>query len=95
MALPEPGRLTPLFPPVDAIGPRRDLVTPQLVSQAAASGLSVHPWTVDETEEIQRLLGAQVSSLTTNAPDVALRIRDGAERVEKGVTWKLRAVEER
>jgi len=95
VALPEPGRLTPLFPPVDAIGPRRDLVTPQLVSQAAAAGLSVHPWTVDETEEIERILNAQVSSLTTNAPDVALRIRDGAEAGEKGVRLKLKVVEKR
>jgi glycerophosphoryl diester phosphodiesterase len=75
VALPEPGQRTPLFPPVDAIGPRTDLVTPQLLSQAAAAGLSVHPWTVDAPEEIQRLLDAAVASITTNLPDVALRLR--------------------
>jgi len=85
VALPEPGRLTPLFPPVDGIGPRRDLVTPQLLAQAAAAGLSVHPWTVDEADEIRRLVSAGVFSLTTNALDVAIRIRDGTEPAEKGV----------
>jgi glycerophosphoryl diester phosphodiesterase len=85
VALPEPGRLTPLFPPVEGIGPRRDLVTPQLLAQARNAGLSVHPWTADETSEIERLLHAGVESLTTNAPDVALKIRDGAMEVEKGL----------
>jgi len=75
VALPEPGRLTPLFPPVDALGPRRDLVTPALLAQAEAAGLSVHPWTADEPEEIRRLLALGVPSITTNLPDVALAIR--------------------
>jgi glycerophosphoryl diester phosphodiesterase len=85
VALPEPGRATPLFPPVDGIGPRRDLVTAPLLSQAATAGLTVHPWTVDETEEIRRLIEAGVASVTTNAPDVALRVRNGAEGAEKGL----------
>lgn len=85
VALPEPGRPTPLFPPVDGIGPRKDLVTPQLLAHAAAAGLSVHPWTVDEMEEILRLLEARVFSLTTNAPEVALSIRDGSEAAQRSV----------
>ena len=85
VALPEAGRLTPLFPPVDGIGPRRDLVTPQLLAQARSAGLSVHPWTADETSEIERLLRAGVESLTTNAPDVALQIRDRTVEEAKGV----------
>ncbi len=75
VALPEPGQRTPLFPPVDAIGPRADLVTGQLVAQAAAAGLSIHPWTADSPEEIQRLLRLGVASLTTNLPELALRLR--------------------
>jgi len=86
VALPEPGRPTPLFPPVDGIGPRKDLVTAQLLEHAAEARLSVHPWTADETPEIRRLLEAGVFSLTTNAPEVAIRIRDGAPEAEKGVT---------
>ena len=78
VALPAPDQPTPIFPPVDAIGPRRDLVTPALLAAAAAAGLSVNPWTVDEPEEIRRLLEAGVSSITTNVPDEALRLRDHA-----------------
>jgi glycerophosphoryl diester phosphodiesterase len=77
VALPTPGQSTPLFPPVDAIGPRKELVTPTLLSQAAMVNLSVHPWTVDEPEEMRKLLDAGVASITTNAPDAALEIRDG------------------
>ncbi|HTO87226.1 MAG TPA: glycerophosphodiester phosphodiesterase [Thermoanaerobaculia bacterium] len=83
VALPEPGRPTPLFPTVDAIGPRRDLVAPALLAQATAAGLSVHVWTVDEMEEVAKLISAGVASITTNAPDVALRMRDGEGRQEK------------
>jgi glycerophosphoryl diester phosphodiesterase len=79
VALPSPGQPTPLFPPVDAIGPRCDLVTPALLSQAAMVNLTVHPWTADEPEEIRRLLAAKVASITTNAPDAALEIRGGTE----------------
>jgi len=78
VALPEPGRLTPLFPPTDAVGPRCDLVTPAFIAQAAAAGLSVHPWTADTPEEIRRLFEAGVSSVTTNVPEVAMQIRTEA-----------------
>jgi glycerophosphoryl diester phosphodiesterase len=85
VALPEPGRPTPLFPPVDAIGPARELVTAYLMDQTTRSGLSVHPWTADENQEIRRLLDLGVASVTTNAPDIALRIRDGAPSEERGI----------
>ena len=78
VALPEPGRLTPLFPPVDGIAPARDLATPALIAQAVAAGLSVHPWTVNDPEEIRRFLAADVASLTTDEPDVAIAVRNGA-----------------
>ena len=85
VALPAAGQVTPLFPSVDAIGPRKDLVTPALLAQATAARLSVHPWTVDEPEEIRRLLAAGVASITTNAPDAALEIRAGTETHETGL----------
>jgi len=77
VALPEPGRLTPLFPSTDAVGPRCDLVTPAFLAQAAAAGLSVHAWTADTPEEIKRLLEAGVASVTTNFPEVAMEVRSG------------------
>jgi glycerophosphoryl diester phosphodiesterase len=85
IALPAPGQPAPIFPPVDAIGPRRDLVTPALLASAAAANLSVNPWTVDEPDEIQRLIAAGVSSITTNAPDEAVRLRDQVPEHDTGI----------
>ena len=80
VALPEPGRLTPLFPPVDAVAPARDLATPALLAQAAAAGLSVHPWTVNEPAEIERFVAAGVASITTDDPETALQLRNATDR---------------
>jgi glycerophosphoryl diester phosphodiesterase len=82
VALPEPGRLTPLFPPVDAIAPARDLATPALLAQAAAARLSVHPWTVNAPEEIRAFLAGGVASITTDDPELAISIRNGANTAE-------------
>jgi len=87
VALPAAGQPAPLFPPVDAIAPRKDLVTPALLAAAAAAYLSVHPWTVDEPDEIRQMLAAGVASITTNAPDAALEIRDGTETHETGLAY--------
>ena len=92
VALPAPGQPAPLFPPVDAIGPRRDLVTPSLLAQASAASLSVHPWTVDEADEILRLLQLGVGSITTNAPDEAVRLRSGAPPPDTGLAFPPPAV---
>jgi glycerophosphoryl diester phosphodiesterase len=80
VSLPAPGKPTPLFPPVDAICPRRDLVNAALLEPAAAAGLTVHPWTVDEEPELRRLIGAGVASVITNLPDLGLSVRDAASR---------------
>jgi hypothetical protein len=82
VALPAPGRPTPLFPPVDGICPRRDLVNASLLEQAAGAGLTVHTWTVDEEEEVRRLIEGGVASIITNLPDMALAVRGGAARAE-------------
>ena len=76
VALPESGRLTPLFPPVDAIGPARELATPTLIEHARAAGLTVHPWTVNGPDEIRRFLASGVASITTDEPDAARALRD-------------------
>jgi glycerophosphoryl diester phosphodiesterase len=90
VALPEPAQRTPLFPPVDGIGPRAELATPPLLAQAAAAGLSVHPWTADAPEEIRRLLDAGVASLTTNELDLALRLRAENTPADSGADLALR-----
>ena len=85
VALPEPGRPTPLFPPVDAVGPRKDLLTPHLLEQTRAAGLSIHVWTADEPDEIERLIRAGVASVTTNVPDVGIQVRQSLNiRAEAG-----------
>jgi glycerophosphoryl diester phosphodiesterase len=86
VSLPAPGKQTPLFPPADGICPRRDLAVPALLDQAGAAGLSVHPWTVDEAEEIRRLIGAGVASVITNVPDVGLAVREDALTAETAPT---------
>ena len=86
VALPEPGRLTPLFPPVDAIAPAKDLATPALIAQASAAGLSVHPWTVNDPEEIRKFLAAGVASITTDDPELALALRSEAAVPAPGAT---------
>ena len=48
------------------------------------------PWTVDEADEIRKLLAAGVASITTNAPDVALEIRSGTEVHETGLAYPRR-----
>ena len=68
VALPSPSQPTPLFPPVDAIGPKHDLVSPALLSQASAAGLTVHPWTVDDAARIARLTAMGVDGIITNDP---------------------------
>ena len=39
-------------------------------------GIRVHPWTVDDEDNIRRLLGLGVDAIITNRPDVALRLRE-------------------
>jgi glycerophosphoryl diester phosphodiesterase len=78
VALPESGRLTPLFPPVDAIGPARELATRALIDHATAAGLTVHTWTINGPDEIRHFLAAGVASITTDEPDVARALRDEA-----------------
>jgi glycerophosphoryl diester phosphodiesterase len=73
VALPAPEAPTPLFPPCDAVGPRQELVTPDLVRHAGRAGLSVHPWTVDDPDRMRELAGMGVASLTTNDPELAQR----------------------
>jgi glycerophosphoryl diester phosphodiesterase len=63
---------------VAAIGPARALATPLLIEHAAAAGLTVHPWTINEPDEIRRFLAAGVASITTDEPDAARKLRDEA-----------------
>lgn len=54
------------------VGPDRTLVEAPFMAAATRAGLLVHPWTVDEPAEMDRLLGLGVHGLFTNFPDRAL-----------------------
>ena len=45
-----------------------------VAAEAAASGRSVHPWTVDDPEEMRRLAALGVGSITTNDCEAARRV---------------------
>lgn len=56
------------------LSPRSTLVTPMLLAQAHAHGLKVIPWTVNEPEEMQRLITMGVDGLITDRPDLLLAL---------------------
>jgi glycerophosphoryl diester phosphodiesterase len=74
VALPDAGTPRGIFPPCVAVGPRADLVDDTFMASAGRAGVSVHPWTVDAPEEIQALADRGVASITTNDPELAVRI---------------------
>jgi glycerophosphoryl diester phosphodiesterase len=49
--------------------PRGDLVTPALVTKAHHAGLQVVAWTVNEPEQIHRLIAAGVDGIMSDYPD--------------------------
>jgi glycerophosphoryl diester phosphodiesterase len=53
----------------DALFPRRHLVTPALVRRAHRRGWYVGTWTVDEPDEIKRVLRAGVDAVAGNFPE--------------------------
>lgn len=56
----------------DAIFPRRDFTTVEVVEEAHRHGLKVYPWTVDDVDEAVCLAKLGVDGLVTNRPDVVL-----------------------
>lgn len=50
------------------------LVTPELVELAHGKGVEVHVWTIDEADEIERLLGLGVDGIMTDRPTVCAEV---------------------
>jgi len=55
---------------------RTRVVSPQFVHAAHAAGLVVQVWTVNDEDDMRRLLGWGVDGLITDRPDLAIRVRD-------------------
>ncbi len=60
----------------DDLGLERTLLTPDAVAAARAAGLTLGVWTVNEPDALRAALGAGVDYVTTDRPDLALRLRD-------------------
>jgi glycerophosphoryl diester phosphodiesterase len=54
-----------------AVNPWDPYVDERLMELAAAAGLAVFPWTVDDPDRMRRLLALGVAGIITNVPDVA------------------------
>ena len=57
------------------LGPHYSDVNEALLADAHNLGLVVHPYTVDEPEEMRRLIGIGVDGMFTNVPDVLAALR--------------------
>jgi glycerophosphoryl diester phosphodiesterase len=57
------------------LGIERTLLTPEAVAAARAAGLTIGVWTVNDPDELRAALAAGVDYVTTDRPDVALRLR--------------------
>jgi glycerophosphoryl diester phosphodiesterase len=53
-----------------AINPDRKLVAPRLCATAHRRTLQVYTWTVDDPDEMRRLIGAGVDGIMTNHPEL-------------------------
>lgn len=60
-------------------GPTR-IVSPRFIQYAHEGGLKVQVWTVDEEEDMRRLLAWGVDGLISNQPNLAVRVRDSCVR---------------
>lgn len=62
----------------EALNPALPLVDAELVRSAHGEGLAVYVFTVDEPEDMRRMLDLGVNGLFTNRPDVMRALVDGA-----------------
>lgn len=56
------------------LSPNHKVVTAEFLAEAAKRGMKVVTWTVDEPEEMQRLLDLKVDAIITNYPDRLLKL---------------------
>jgi glycerophosphoryl diester phosphodiesterase len=61
---------------VPELAGRLRVVTPRFIRHAHASGFKVQVWTIDEGDDMKRLLAWGADALITNRPDLAVQVRD-------------------
>lgn len=59
---------------VPEVAGRTRVVSPRFLRHAHAAGLQVQVWTVNELDDMQRLLGWGVDALITDRPDLAVQV---------------------
>ncbi len=62
-----------------ALHPYHEQVTAKLMQQTHGRGQQVNTWTVNEPDEMRRLVGLGVDSLITDRPDVLSALLAGAD----------------
>jgi glycerophosphoryl diester phosphodiesterase len=58
--------------------PSRSMVTPELVAQAHGADLLVATWTVDDAEEMRRVIAAGADGVMTDFPDRLMAVVEGS-----------------
>jgi glycerophosphoryl diester phosphodiesterase len=61
---------------VTDLGLEHSLIDAEVVAGARARGLRLGAWTVNEESDLRRLAALGVDVITTDRPDLALRVRD-------------------
>lgn len=64
---------------VDILSVKKKLVDEEFMSKAKAAGKEVAVWTVNEPEEMKKLIALGVDAIITNYPDVLRKVLDGKE----------------
>ncbi|MET3729706.1 glycerophosphoryl diester phosphodiesterase [Fictibacillus halophilus] len=59
------------------IGPNSDMIDQEYVQKAVQNGLEIHPYTVNEKEEMQKLIDWGVTGIFTNFPDLLHEVIKG------------------
>jgi glycerophosphoryl diester phosphodiesterase len=59
------------------------VVDDKFVSSAHAYGLAVHPWTINDRDEMERLCDVGVDGVITDVPSLFVEVID-----QRGIAWR-------
>ncbi len=62
-------------PPASLVFPPKEITTPGFIERADRHGVGVYPWTVNDRDEMQRLISIGVDGLITDDPETLEKIR--------------------